>query len=104
MRTTLTVGSKSMDEASGKEECVPLDVLIEMKISALRILGKIRSDDTQEAQDAMENYVALVDRFYQVNEHFMVSEQCMAAKQDAEYFIHLLDLAIHYSATSVQRV
>ena len=75
---------------------------MEMKASALRILEKIRNADADEAQDAMEEYSALVDRFYQANENFMAPGQYKKAKQDAEYFIHLLDLAIGYAATSGQ--
>jgi len=40
-----------------------------------------------------------VDRFYQVEEH-LAPHQYRAAKQDFEYFIRLVDLAIQYSATS----
>ena len=50
----------------------------------------------------MQKYTALVDRFYKANENFMAPGQYMAAKQDAEYFIRLLDLAIHHSAISIR--
>jgi hypothetical protein len=93
-----------MKESLGQEEkCVPVAILEEMRISALRILEKIRSDNTGEAEEAMQQYDALVDRFYQANAEFMVPGQYLKAKHDAEYFIHLLDLAIGYSATSGQR-
>jgi hypothetical protein len=40
----------------------------------------------------------MMDRFYQGNEHLVAPQQYEAAKQDFEYFLRLLDLAIHYSA------
>jgi competence protein ComGC len=43
-----------------------------------------------------------VDRFYQGNEYLMASEQYEAAKQDFEYFLRLLYLAIHYSPMGSQ--
>ena len=92
-----------MKESSRQEErCVPVAILEEMKISALRIMEKIKSNDTEEAQGAMQQYAALVDRFYQVNAEFMAPGQYVKAKDDANYFIHLLDLAIGYSATSLR--
>ena len=51
----------------------------------------------------MEEYIDLVDQFYQSNENFMIEEQCTTAKQDVKYFMKLLDLAIGHSATRVQR-
>lgn len=70
--------------------------LEEMKITALGILARLHSNDTVDVQSAMQEYVALVDRFYQENEELMAPEQGKAAKQDYEYFLRLLDLAIAY--------
>lgn len=83
-----------------EEKIVPVEILIEMKISALSILERIKSDDAGEVQDAMQEYAALVDRFYQANENLMAAEQYRAATVDFEYFLRLLELAIHYSAGS----
>lgn len=45
-----------------------------MKISALSILEKIKNDDAGEVQDALQEYSALVDQFYQANELFIAPE------------------------------
>jgi hypothetical protein len=75
--------------------------LREIKLSALPILERIKSADTVDVQNAMKEYTALVDRFYQVEEN-LAPQQYSAAKQNFEYFIRLLDLAIQYSVTSDQ--
>lgn len=69
--------------------------LEEMKRSALGILKRLHSNDTVDVQSAMQEYVALIDRFYQVSEH-LAPRQYEAAKKDYEYFLRLLDLAIAY--------
>jgi hypothetical protein len=76
--------------------------LQEMKLTALSIREKINSSNPADVQNAMREYTALVDRFYQGNEHLMAPQQYRAAKQDFEYFMRLLDLAIHYSPMSGQ--
>jgi len=38
----------------------------------------------------------LVDRFYQENEYIVTYQQCEAAKNDVEYFLVLLELALVY--------
>jgi hypothetical protein len=50
----------------------------------------------------MPEYSALVDCFYQANEHLMAPQQYRTAKVDFEYFLQLLELAIQYSATGEQ--
>ena len=70
--------------------------LEEMKITTLGILARLHSNDTVDVQSAMQEYVALVERFHQENEELMAPEHCKAAKQDFEYFLRLLDLAIAY--------
>lgn len=82
-----------MQESLEKEEnCVPVEILIEMKNSALSILERIKSGDVGEAQQPMQEYTALVDRFCQANEHLMAPQQYEAAKVDFEYFLRLLEL------------
>jgi hypothetical protein len=72
------------------------DNLQKIKLSALSILERLNSSDNVDVQNAMTEYTALVDRFYQDNENLMVPEQYRAARQDFEYFLRLLDLALHY--------
>ena len=75
--------------------------LQEIKLSALSILERIKSADTADVQNAMMEYAALVDCFYQVEE-ILAPHQYRAAKQDVEYFMRLVELAIQYAATSDQ--
>ena len=42
-----------------------------------------------------QEYVALVDRFYEVSEH-LAPHQYEVAKKDFEYFMRLVDLAVAY--------
>ena len=79
------------------------DNLQEIKLSALSILERIKSTDNVYDQNAMGEYTSLVKRFYRDNKQFMAPQQYWMAKHDFEYFMRLLDLAIHYSAMSGQR-
>lgn len=76
---------------------VHVSSLQEIKLSALGILKRLDSGDAGESQTAMREYLDLVDHFYQVSEH-LAPQQYEEAKQDYEYFIRLLDLAILYYA------
>ena len=77
--------------------------LQEMKLSALSILERIKSTDNAYDQSAMDEYTYLVKRFYRANKHLMAPEQYNAAKKDFEYFMRLLNLAIHYSPTILKK-
>ena len=66
-----------------------INSLIEMKASALSILERLNSFDPGDAQAAMTEYIALVDRFYEANEHNMAWKQCEKAKVDIKYFLTL---------------
>lgn len=74
------------------------DDLQEIALAALAIRKKLDSSNPADVQNAMKEYVALVDRFYRGNEYLMIPEQYEAAKQDFEYFLRLLDLAVHHSS------
>ena len=78
------------------------DDLQEIALAALAIRKKLDSSDPADVQNAMKEYVALVDRLYQTNEHLMAPQQYRMAKQDFEYFPRLLYLAIHYSPIGSQ--
>jgi hypothetical protein len=67
-----------------------------MKLMALSIREKLDSSNPADIQNAMKEYAALVDRFYQVEEN-LAPHQYKAAQKDFEYFMRLLDLAIHHS-------
>ena len=53
-----------------------------MKQEALRIYKKLQSSDAEAVKAAMEEYLQLVDRFYEENEHLMAPQQYEAAKKD----------------------
>jgi hypothetical protein len=76
--------------------------LQEIKLAALSIREKIDSSDPADVQNAMKEYVSLFDRFYQVEEN-LAPHQYRAAKQDFEYFLRLLDLAIHHSSIILKK-
>ena len=73
-----------------------------MKQEALRIYKKLQSSDAEAVKAAMEEYLQLVDRFYEENEHLMAPQQYEAAKKDFEYFMRLVDLALAYCADDVE--
>jgi len=68
----------------------------QMKQEALSIHKKLQSLDAEEVKAAMGEYLNLVDRFYQENEHLMTPQQYEAAKKDYEYFMRLIALAGEY--------
>ena len=67
-----------------------------MKQEALSIYKKLQSPDQEEVKAAMGEYLQLVDRFYEDNEHLMAPRQYEAAKTDFEYFMRLIALAVEY--------
>jgi hypothetical protein len=70
----------------------------EIRLSAVGLLERLNGTDPGDDQAAMTEYSTLVDRFYQVFEH-LVPHQYKAAKQDFEYFMRLLELAIKHEIT-----
>jgi hypothetical protein len=64
-------------------------------MSAIYIIPRLVVSDPDEVQSTMQEYVALVDRFYKVSEH-LAPHQYRVAKQDYKYFLQLLELAIAY--------
>ena len=86
-------------KAEQKDKNFSIDILKEMKSSALAIRRKLDDISVYSVQNVMEQYYVLVDQFAQGHEHFMSPEQCQIAKHDFEYFILLIDLAIHHSDT-----
>jgi len=68
-----------------------------IKQKALSIHTKLQSPDQEEVKAAMGEYLQLVDRFYEENEHLIAPQQYEAAKTDFEYFMRLIALAVEYS-------
>lgn len=64
-----------------------------MKQEALSIYKKLQSPHPEEVKVAMIEYLQLVDRFYEENEHLMAPQQYETAKKDFEYFMRLVQLA-----------
>ena len=89
-------------KAEQKEMSVSIDALKEMKSSALAIRRELDDTTIYSVQNVMEQYYVLVDQFAQAHEHFISPEQCRVAKHDFEYFMLLIDLAIHHSETRDQ--
>lgn len=75
--------------------------LREIQRATFMILSRLKDAGAEETQAALQEYVALVDRFREISEH-VAPQQYKAAKDDAEYFLRLLDLAIEYFETDDQ--
>ena len=67
-----------------------------MKQEALRIYNTLQSSDAEAVKADMGEYLQLVDRFYEENEHLMAPQQYATAKKDFEYFMRLIVLAEEY--------
>jgi len=65
----------------------------QMKQEARSIYNKLQSPDAEASKVAMEEYLQLVERFYEGNKYLMAPQQYEAAKTDFEYFMRLLELA-----------
>ena len=90
-------------KAEQKEKDVSVDDLREMKSYALTIPRKLDDARFDNMPNVIEESHALVDRFYQSNKHLMSPQQYAFAKHNFEYFLWLLDLAIHDAAKSDRR-
>jgi hypothetical protein len=73
--------------------------LREIRLSALAVLSKLFNTDVGESQRAMPEYIALVDRFYEICEPYLAPQQYKKARRDVEYFFFLVDLSIRYFET-----
>ena len=60
------------------------------------LLEKLKGDDPEANQEAMEGYLRLVDDFYRANDHYVAPQQYDAAKKDVKYLMRLLYLAEHH--------
>ena len=79
-----------------------INSLKDIKLSAQGILERLNGTDPGDVQTAMTEYSTLVDRFYQVCEH-LAPHQYKAAKQDFEYFMRLVDLAMALCRDGVEK-
>jgi len=68
----------------------------QMKQEVQDIYDKLQSLDVEEVKAAMEEYLQLVDRFYEENKCHLAPQQYEAAKKDFEYFMRLIKLAEGY--------
>ncbi len=59
----------------------------------LGILAKVQSLKGEDFTEGREEYLQLVEQFYQENEHLMARQQYEAAQVDPEYFLRLIMLA-----------
>ena len=75
--------------------------LREIQQSTFVMLTRLKGADDEATQDAVQEYIALVDRFRQVSDH-LAPQQYEAAMEDVEYFLRLLDLAVAYEAMGEQ--
>ena len=76
-----------------------IDGLRGIRASTLGLVDRLNSDDPQESDAAIKDYLALVDRFNQKSKH-LAPHQHKAVKQDFEYFMRMIDLGIMYWETA----
>jgi hypothetical protein len=63
---------------------------------ALQIQPFLAGGDQKWNETVKTAYIDLVDHFYRENEQMMAPHQCEGAKEDFEYFMVLVELAIAY--------
>ena len=78
-----------------------LDSLHDIKDTAGKLQETLLGSDIEAIKMAEEAWHQLVDRFYQVCEH-LAPHQYRVAKQDFEYFMRLVDLAMAYYRDGVE--
>jgi len=78
-----------------------LESLIHIKEAALFLLRSIFSEDAAESLSAQTEISHLVDRFYEENEDIVAFQQCEVAKNDVEYLLVLVELAIVHAKCNV---
>ena len=73
-----------------------LDLLFQIKSSALYIENRLMNSDAEIVETAKKEYEQLVDRFQHENASFMSSAQYEEAKNNFDYFTFLLEEALAY--------
>jgi len=73
-----------------------LDLLFQIKSSALHIENRLMSSDSEIVETAKREHEKLVDHFHHENASFMSLEQRDEAKNNFDYFTFLLEEALAY--------
>lgn len=73
--------------------------LREIQRSTFSVLTKLNDADGKQTQALLEEYTLLVDHFNASSEH-LAPQKHWVAKEDEEYFLRLIDLAIADLETS----
>ncbi len=73
-----------------------LDLLFQIKLSALHIENRLMSSDAEIVETAKREHEKLADRFHHENASFMSLKQCEEARNNFDYFTFLLEEALAY--------
>jgi hypothetical protein len=73
-----------------------LESLREIKLAVENLIPGLLENDKKEFQQYLEEYDFLLNRFYHENLELMLPEQYRACKEDVEYFLRILTLAMAY--------
>jgi len=73
-----------------------LESVQDIKATAERLEETLMGTDVKAIKIAETALSQLIDRFYQENEDMLTPLQHRIARQDYEYFMRLLDLALAY--------
>lgn len=73
-----------------------LDDLKEILLSVKSLEDDLNSSDETRANAAQKRYHKILNEFYADNEEMLAPQQYKIAKQDCEYFLRLITLAIAY--------
>jgi hypothetical protein len=73
-----------------------LESLRELKYKTLRVIPHLCEAEGEDCQQYLKEYDSLLDQFYRENQDYLAEAQCRAARDDGEYFIRLIELAMAY--------
>ena len=73
-----------------------LDSVVHLKLSAQYIETAFLSPDPETVQAAEAEWLRLVDRFYEEHKPLITPRQYQTARMQFEYFMILLEMAIHH--------
>jgi hypothetical protein len=73
-----------------------LESVQDIRDTTARLLETLMGSDGESIRMAEEALQKLIDRFYRENKVMVAPPQYEAAKEDFEYFMRLVDLAVAY--------
>ncbi len=76
-----------------------LDAVADIKMAAIFLQKNLMGRNPEAVRSAENELARLVDRFYDENREFMSLDQYRTARNDYDYFMILLEMAVeHYKS------